>query len=73
MTAPDDAPEWLTRKQFAALMQVHLMTVSRWIGSDPTMRVQRLGPTGHSVRIHRSEVDRRRPVSGKTDTDPTTA
>ncbi|MCG6496624.1 helix-turn-helix domain-containing protein [Kitasatospora sp. A2-31] len=58
---PDDAPEWLTRAQFAALLQVHPKTVSRWIASDPTMRIQRLGPAGHRVRIHRSELDRGRP------------
>ncbi len=72
MTAPDPL-EWLTRKQFAAVLQVTPRTVSRWICSDPTMRVQRLGPTGFSVRIHRSEVDRRRPVSGKTDTEDAAA
>jgi excisionase family DNA binding protein len=56
----DEGPEWLTRKQFAAAVQVHVGTVSRWIAADPEMRVQRLGPTGHRVRIHRSEVDRHR-------------
>ncbi|MDV9191580.1 hypothetical protein R6L23_25805 [Streptomyces sp. SR27] len=55
----DDGREWLTRSQFAAALQVHVTTVSRWISSDPTMRIQRLGPTGHRVRIHRSEVSRR--------------
>ncbi len=55
-----ETPEWLTRAQFAALLQVHPKTVSRWIAADPSMRVQRLGPTGHRVRIHRSELDRAR-------------
>jgi hypothetical protein len=55
------APEWLTRAQFAAALQVHPRTVSRWIAADTTMRVQRLGPTGHRVRIHRSELERRAP------------
>lgn len=54
-----DGPEWLTRKQVAEALQVHPGTVSRWISQDPTMRVQRLGPTGHHVRIHRSELQRR--------------
>jgi len=73
MTATDDAPEWLTRKQFAAALQVHPKTVSRWIAANPMMRVQRLGPTGHSVRIHCSELERRRPVSPVGDTDPVQA
>ncbi|WP_432034450.1 helix-turn-helix domain-containing protein [Streptomyces antibioticus] len=62
MTVLDAAalPEWLTRAQFAALLQVSPKTVSRWIAADPSMRVQRLGPTGHRVRVHRSELDRDR-------------
>jgi hypothetical protein len=59
-TAPPESPEWLTRAQFAAALQVSTRTVSRWIAADPTMRVQRLGPTGHRVRVHRSEVERSR-------------
>ncbi|MFE7429052.1 helix-turn-helix domain-containing protein [Streptomyces sp. NPDC057545] len=55
----DDGPEWLTRAQMAAALQVHVVTVSRWISADPQMRVRRLGPNGHRVRIHRSEVERR--------------
>ncbi|MFJ8607348.1 helix-turn-helix domain-containing protein [Streptomyces sp. NPDC093675] len=55
----DDGLEWLTRKQFADALQVHPKTVSRWIAADPEMRVQRLGPTGHRVRVHRSELERR--------------
>lgn len=70
MTAPVDSPEWLTCKQFADALQVHPKTVHRWTRTDPTMRVQRLGPTGRSVRIHRSELDRRRPVSPIGDTAP---
>ncbi|MFJ9745740.1 helix-turn-helix domain-containing protein [Streptomyces chartreusis] len=61
MPADDDStPEWLTRTQFADLLQVHVGTVSRWITSDTGMRVKRLGPNGHRVRIHRSELDRDR-------------
>lgn len=56
----DDGPEWLTRKQFADALQVTPKTVSRWIAADPQMRIQRLGPTGHRIRVHRSELERRR-------------
>ncbi|MFJ9149135.1 hypothetical protein ACIRP7_13900 [Streptomyces sp. NPDC102270] len=70
-TADDDGPEWLTRAQFAAALQVHPKTVSRWIAADPDMRVQRLGPTGHRVRVHRSELERRR--SGMSPIGDTTA
>lgn len=59
MSTADDGPEWLTRAQVAAALQVHVVTVSRWISTDPDMRVRRLGPNGHRVRIHRSEVERR--------------
>ncbi|MCX4786003.1 MULTISPECIES: helix-turn-helix domain-containing protein [unclassified Streptomyces] len=59
MDTADDGPEWLTRAQVAAALQVHVVTVSRWISTDPQMRVRRLGPNGHRVRIHRSEVERR--------------
>ncbi|WP_329326717.1 hypothetical protein [Streptomyces sp. NBC_01689] len=55
-----EAQEWLTRAQFAAALQVNPKTVSRWIAADPTMRVKRLGPTGHRVRIHCSELERDR-------------
>ncbi len=50
--------EWLTRAQFAAALQIHVVTVSRWMAADPEMRVRRLGPHGHRVRIHRSELER---------------
>lgn len=59
-------PEWLTRAQFAAALQVHVGTVSRWIAADASMRVRRLGPTGHRVRIHRSELDHRRSFDTQT-------
>lgn len=72
MTATDDV-DWLTTKQFAALIQVHPKTVSRWVSEDPDMVVKRIGPTGRFLRIHRSELDRRRPVSPIGDTDPAQA
>ncbi|MFE9783656.1 DNA-binding protein [Streptomyces sp. NPDC005775] len=59
MGTADDGQEWLTRAQVAAALQVHVVTVSRWISTDPDMRVRRLGPNGHRVRIHRTEVERR--------------
>ncbi|MCC3654745.1 helix-turn-helix domain-containing protein [Streptomyces sp. S07_1.15] len=61
MGTDNHGPEWLTRQQFADALQVHPKTVSRWIAADSTMRVRRLGPTGHRVRIHRSELERRHP------------
>ncbi|MET9405802.1 helix-turn-helix domain-containing protein [Streptomyces sp. NPDC002935] len=67
MTTAPDAPEWLTRAQLAAALQVHVNTVSRWISGDPDMRVQRLGPSGRRVRIHRSEIDRHRTGDDVTD------
>ncbi|WP_461712346.1 helix-turn-helix domain-containing protein [Streptomyces sp. DSM 41013] len=67
----DDGPEWLTRQQFADALQVHPKTVSRWIAADSEMRVQRLGPAGHRVRVHRSELERRRP--GRTAAEDTPA
>ncbi|GHA83115.1 helix-turn-helix domain-containing protein [Streptomyces chryseus] len=61
----DDPDEWLTTRQFATLLQVHIDTVRRWVRTDPDMRVKRLGPAGRSIRVHRSEVDRghRNPVT----------
>ncbi|MFC8389900.1 helix-turn-helix domain-containing protein [Streptomyces sp. NPDC057238] len=67
-TAADEGPDWLTRAQFAAALQVHVGTVSRWIAADPDMRVKRLGPNGHRVRIHRSELERRSGMSPIGDT-----
>ncbi|MFE1576260.1 helix-turn-helix domain-containing protein [Streptomyces fradiae] len=58
-----DSEEWLTCGQVAAHFQVTDRTVRRWIAADPTMRVRRLGPTGRSIRVHRSELDRDRAAS----------
>ena len=69
MPTTDDAPEWLTRKQFAAALQVHVGTVSRWINANPDMCLQRFGPANGRVRIHRDELNRYRTVPpGDTDT-----
>ncbi|MEU1674810.1 helix-turn-helix domain-containing protein [Streptomyces roseifaciens] len=53
-----DAGEWLTAEQVAAHFQVTARTVRRWASADPTMQVKRLGPTGRTLRIHRSELER---------------
>nr|WP_205614816.1 helix-turn-helix domain-containing protein [Streptomyces chartreusis] len=58
MAAEASAGEWLTARQVAAHFQVSQRTVYRWAGTDPTMRVQRLGPDGRTVRIHCSVLDR---------------
>ncbi|MFK0064189.1 helix-turn-helix domain-containing protein [Streptomyces werraensis] len=59
---PADVPagEWLTAAQVARHFQVSPRTVYRWAAADPTMRVQRLGPDGRTVRIHRSALERDR-------------
>ncbi|MGW4758687.1 helix-turn-helix domain-containing protein [Streptomyces chartreusis] len=58
MAARAPVNEWLTARQVAAHFQVSERTVYRWVGIDPAMRVQRLGPDGRTVRIHRSILDR---------------
>ncbi|MTE22620.1 hypothetical protein F0L17_26700 [Streptomyces sp. TRM43335] len=57
---PDEAPEWLTVKDFAAALQVSERTVFRWL-ADPRhpMRVRRFGPRRSVLRIHRSEAEAR--------------
>jgi predicted DNA-binding transcriptional regulator YafY len=54
----EEAHEWLTVREFAAHYRVSERTVTRWVGSDPTMCVRRLGPSGRIIRIHRSELQR---------------
>ena len=56
--------EWLTAAQVARHFQVSPSTVYRWAASDPAMRVQRLGPDGRTVRIHRSVLERDRMGQG---------
>lgn len=55
---PTSSPEWLTVREYAELIRVTPRTVTRWVKADPDMRVQRMGPAGRTIRIHRSEVDR---------------
>lgn len=50
--------EWLTCQQVAEALQVTDRTVRYWATNDPTLSVRRLGPTGRTIRIHRSVLDR---------------
>ncbi|MFH9244693.1 helix-turn-helix domain-containing protein [Streptomyces lydicus] len=54
----DMTPEWLTVQEFAQHFRVSTRTVTRWVTSDPEMRVRRVGPAGRIIRIHRSELNR---------------
>ncbi len=49
--------EWLTAREVADHFQVSPSTVYRWAAANPDMRVKRLGPSGRTVRIHRSELE----------------
>jgi DNA integrity scanning protein DisA with diadenylate cyclase activity len=51
-------PEWVTVQEVARHYRVASKTVLRWVATDPTMKVRRLGPTGRIIRIHRSELNR---------------
>lgn len=45
-------PRWLTPKEFAAIVGVHVITVRRWIAAaDPSIDVLRIGGVVR-VRIH---------------------
>lgn len=55
--APDD--EWLTTAEVAALLKVSRRAVQRWVQTDPTVEVLRLGPGGRTLRVHRSSLRRR--------------
>lgn len=50
--------EWLTVQEYAAHFRVAQRTVLRWVSSDPQMKVRRIGPSGRTIRIHRSELNR---------------
>lgn len=52
------AHEWLTVREVARHFRVSDRTVTRWVNTDPSMRVRRLGPSGRVIRIHRSELNR---------------
>ncbi len=50
--------EWLTVQEYATHFRVSQRTVLRWVGSDPHMKVRRIGPSGRTIRIHISELNR---------------
>jgi excisionase family DNA binding protein len=54
----DSGPEWLTIMEVGAYFRVSPRTIRRWIESDTTMRVRRIGPGARIIRIHRSELNR---------------
>jgi excisionase family DNA binding protein len=51
-------PEWLTVAEVAEHYRVSKRTVTRWAAIDPAMRVQRIGPSGRMIRIHRDQLQR---------------
>jgi excisionase family DNA binding protein len=53
-----EAVEWFTVQEVARHYRVSPRTVTRWIASDPSIRVRRVGPSGRTIRIHRSELNR---------------
>lgn len=57
-TETSHVPEWLTVREFAQHYRVSERTVIRWIASDPSMAVRKVGPGGRIIRIHRSELNR---------------
>jgi excisionase family DNA binding protein len=54
----DSVPEWLTVHEVARHYRVSDRTIRRWIESDPSMRVRRVGPGARIIRIHHSELNR---------------
>lgn len=50
--------EWITVQEYADALRISVRTATRWAASDPNMRVQRIGPSGRLIRIHRSELHR---------------
>ncbi|WP_431996011.1 helix-turn-helix domain-containing protein [Streptomyces griseoflavus] len=60
LVIPD--PEWLTCGEVARHFRVSARTVLRWVDAGEFEAVRRLGPSGRTVRIHRTELDRARPA-----------
>ena len=58
MAQLDSSREWLTVREYAAHYGVSERTVTRWVRTDPQMRVRRLGPSARTIRIHISELNR---------------
>jgi predicted DNA-binding transcriptional regulator YafY len=50
--------EWLTVREYAEHYRISERTALRWIAADPEMRVRRIGPSGRTIRIHISELNR---------------
>lgn len=57
LAIPD--PEWLTTEEVGRHFRVTARTILRWVDAGEFVNVLRLGPGGKTVRIHRSELDRR--------------
>lgn len=56
-----DPGEWLTTEEVGRHFRVTARTILRWLEAGEFGNVLRLGPGGKTIRIHRSELDRRRP------------
>jgi excisionase family DNA binding protein len=56
LAIPD--PEWLTCEEVGRHFRVTARTILRWVDAGEFSNVRRLGPSGRTVRIHRSELDR---------------
>ena len=56
LAIPD--PEWLTTEEVGRHFRVSSRTILRWVDGGQFENVRRLGPSGRTVRIHRSELDR---------------
>jgi excisionase family DNA binding protein len=56
LAIPD--PEWLTCEEVGRHFRVTARTILRWVDAGQFEKVRRLGPSGRTVRIHRSELDR---------------
>lgn len=54
----ESGSEWLTVREYAKHIRVSERTVLRWVKTDPAMRVWRVGPSGRTIRIHASELNR---------------
>jgi excisionase family DNA binding protein len=62
LAIPD--PEWFTTEEVGRHFRVSARTVLRWVDAGQFEKVRRLGPSGRTVRIHRSELDAPRRAGG---------
>lgn len=51
-------PEWLTTAEVGRHFRVSARTILRWVAAGEFERVERLGPGGRTIRIHRTALDR---------------